>query len=167
MQQKIKTYSQSLLIHGDSHQVFQFMDDLAKTGMHMTKRSMMMMGSKLTLEDITQSGTGIGSTFHWYGKMMGMKIDFTETITEWKVDQSKKWDTIGDAKLIIFSWYQMGFDLKPFGKDTEATLWIKYKTPKGWFDLLLSVLFAKWYCRWCINNMLQDTKAHVEEHSKY
>lgn len=62
MKTAIKTYSQRLLIQGDSHRVFSFMDDLAKTGMHMTKPSMMMMGSKLTLEDITKSGTGIGST---------------------------------------------------------------------------------------------------------
>lgn len=165
MKTGIKTFSRSLLIHGSAHAVFAFMDDLAKTGMHMTKRSMMMMGSKLTLQDITNTGTGTGSTFRWYGKMMGMKMDFTETVTEWNAGKSKKWETTGDAKLIIFSWYQMGFDLKPVGSDTEATLWIKYKRSDGWFYRLLSVLFANWYCRWCLENMLGDTKAHVENRS--
>jgi hypothetical protein len=160
--ENIKTSSRSLLIHGSAHAVFAFMDDLAKTGMHMTRRSMMMMGSKLTLEDLTGNGTGTGSTFRWYGKMMGMNMDFTETVTQWIQDKSKKWETIGDAKLIIFSWYEMGFDLKPEGNNTSATLYIKYKRPKGWFYRLLSVLFANWYCRWCIENMLNDTKAHVE-----
>ncbi|TND07204.1 MAG: hypothetical protein FD123_3349 [Bacteroidetes bacterium] len=167
MDATVKTFSRNLLIHGNPHSVFSFMDDLAKTGMHMTKRSMMMMGSKLTLEDITNSGTGVGSTFRWYGKMMGMKMDFTETVTEWVADKSKKWETISDAKVILFSWYQMGFELESKGKDTEATLWIKYKKPKGWFYRLLSVLFAKWYCRWCLENMLGDTKKHVEPENKH
>lgn len=147
----------------DPHSIFLFMDDLAKTGMHMTKRSMMMMGSKLTLEDLSKEGTGVGSTFRWNGKMMGMKMDFTETITEWIADKSKKWETIGDAKLIIFCWYQMGFDLQSKGNNTEATLWIKYKMPNEWYYKILSFLFAKWYCRWCLENMLNDTKTNTEK----
>lgn len=163
MDEITKTYSASLTIHSDAKTVFAFMDDLAKTGMHMSERSMMMMGSKLTLQDISKSGTGIGSTFRWYGKMMGMKMDFTETVTEWNPAKSKKWETIGNPRLIIFSWYQMGFDLHAIGNETKATLWIKYKRPQGWFYYILSVLFAGWYCRWCIGNMLHDTKKHVEQ----
>jgi hypothetical protein len=162
MKTEIKSYSRMLLIHGNQHNVFSFMDDLAKTGMHMTESSMMMMGSKLTLVDLTSNGTGVGSTFRWYGKMMGMKIDFTETVTEWIRDKSKKWETIGDVKIILFSWYQMGFDLEKKGNDTQAILWIKYKRPSGWFYRLLSFLFAKLYCRWCLENMLADTKSHIE-----
>lgn len=163
MKTEIKTFTRSLIIHGSTHAVFTFMDDLAKTGMHMTKRSMMMMGSKLTLEDLTKDGTGVGSTFRWYGKMMGMKMDFTETVTEWVKDQSKAWETIGDARVILFSWYRMSFGLQPQGANTLATLSISYKKPRGWFYKLLSFLFAKWYCRWCLDNMLNDTKAHAEK----
>ena len=165
MKTEIKTYSRNLLMHANAHSIFSFMDDLAKTGMHMTESSMMMMGSKLTLEEITKNLSGVGATFRWYGKMMGMKMDFTETVTKWEKDKSKTWETIGDAKIIIMSWYNMNFELQPQGNDTLAVLSISYKKPKGWFYKLLSFLFAKWYCRWCLNNMLNDTKAHVEKNN--
>lgn len=162
-----KIYTRSQRIMGNPHTIFLFMDDLAKTGMHMSERSLMMMGSKLTLEDITKSGTGVGSMFRWYGNMMGMKIDFTETVTESVIGKSKKWETIGDAQVILFSWYQMGFELEPESSTrcTNVRLWIRYKKPKTWFYRLLSFLFAKWSCRWCLKNMLEDTKDHVEKHS--
>jgi len=92
-------------------------------------------------------------------------MDFTETVTKWEKDKSKTWETIGDAKIIIMSWYNMNFELQPQGNDTLAVLSISYKKPKGWFYKLLSFLFAKWYCRWCLNNMLNDTKAHVEKNN--
>lgn len=158
----VKNYSRSILIHGNPHNVFLFMDDLAKTGMHMTESSMMMMGSKLTLEEVSKNKSGVGSTFRFYGKMMGMKIDFTEAVTEWVQDKSKAWEIIGDAKIIIMSWYRMNFDLKPQGNDTLAVLSISYKRPRGWFYKTLSFLFGKLYCWWCLRNMLNDTKTHVE-----
>ena len=94
---------------------------------------------------------------------MGMKIDLTETVTEWVRDKKKTWETIGDAEIIIFSWYRMSIELQPVGKNTLASISITYKKPNGWFYRLLSFLFAKWYCHWCLDNMLKDTKAHVEK----
>lgn len=171
METNIKLYSQQQRIRGNPHDVFAFMDDLAKTGMHMTKRSWMMMGSKLTLEEISGKHKGVGSAFRWFGKMMGMEIDFTETVTEWKQDQSKKWETLDGAKIILFSWYQMGFEIElaPNGHCSDVTLWIKYKKPVGWFDRLLSFFFARFYCRWCLDSMLRDTKQHIESmvHTPY
>ena len=58
------------------------MDDFSKTGMHMRKSSVMMMGSKLTLEQLSTKVTGIGSSYRWYGKMMGMAMDFSEIVTK-------------------------------------------------------------------------------------
>lgn len=129
----------------------------------MTESSMMMMGSKLTLEEISKKPSGVGSTFRWHGNMMGMKMDFTETVTEWVQDKSKAWEIIGEAKIIIMSWYRMNFELKPEGNDTLAVLSISYKRPERGFYKLLSFLFGKLYCWWCLRNMLNDTKAHVEK----
>lgn len=52
MNDDIKLYERHKRIRGEPHDTFLFMDDLAKTGMHMSKRSVMMAGSKLTLVDI-------------------------------------------------------------------------------------------------------------------
>jgi len=33
--------------------------------------------------------------------MMGMTIDFSETVTKWRPDKFKEWETAGEAKIII------------------------------------------------------------------
>ncbi|QEM07131.1 hypothetical protein DIU31_027840 [Mucilaginibacter rubeus] len=103
----MKTKSKSVLINSTPEKVFNQMDDFSKTGMHMSESSMMMMGSKLRLEQISSNPTGLGAAYRWYGKMMGMTIDLNETVTKWQPPQLKEWETTGEAKIIIMSWYRM------------------------------------------------------------
>ena len=139
------------------------MDDFSKAGMHMSESSMMMMGSKLKLEQLSPNATGIGATYRWHGKMMGMTIDFTEIVTKWQPVKHKEWETTGEAKIIIMSWYRMGFEITPDGNGANAKLFISYRSPQKWYYKVLSFLFSKWYCNWCLNNMLNDTKNALEE----
>ena len=143
-------------------QVFKCIDDLGVTGMHMTQSSMMMMGSKLNLEFLTENHTGLGSKYRWTGKIMGMAMDFTVEVTKWIPPKEKIWETIGDTKLIIYSWYRMHLLVLPVLNGCKAELSISYEKPKGFFNKILSFLFADWYCRWCLKNMLNDTKTVLE-----
>jgi hypothetical protein len=59
----MKTKSKSILIYSTPEKVFQQMDDFSKTGMHMTESSMMMMGSKLTLEKLSANASGVGASY--------------------------------------------------------------------------------------------------------
>ena len=158
----MKTKSKSILIHSTPEKVFQQMDDFSKTGMHMSKSSMMMMGSKLKLEQLSPNPTGIGASYRWYGKMMGMTMDFSETVTKWEQNKLKEWEIVGDAKIIIMSWYRMWFEISPSENGTNAKISISYLPPKEWYYKILSFFFAKWYCNWCLNNMLNDTKKSIE-----
>ena len=158
---KIKT--KNIFIHSTPEKVFAQMDDFSKTGMHMSESSLMMMGSKLKLEQLSPNSTGVGAKYRWYGKMMGMTMDFSETVTRWQAPQLKEWETFGDAKMIIMSWYRMWFEITPAEKGTIAKLSISYLPPKEWFYKILSFFFAKWYCNWCLNNMLNDTKKELEK----
>ena len=158
----MKTKSKSIFIHSTPEKVFQQMDDFSKTGMHMSESSMMMMGSKLTLEQLSQQATGVGAKYRWYGKMMGMIMDFSETVTKWQPNKLKEWETVGDAKIIIMSWYRMWFEIVPAKNETIAKISISYLPPKEWYYKILSFFFAKWYCNWCLNNMLNDTKNNLE-----
>ena len=99
--------TKSILIHSSPEKVFSQMDDFSKTGMHMSESSMMMMGSKLKLEQLSINPTGVGASYRWYGKMMGMTMDFSETVTKWQSPKIKEWETVGEAKIIIMSWYRM------------------------------------------------------------
>ena len=162
----MKTKSKSILIRYSTGVVFKQMDDFSKTGMHMSESSMMMMGSKLKLEQLSTNATGVGASYRWYGKMMGMTMDFRETVTKWQPPKIKEWETVGEAKIIIMSWYRMWFEITPAENGTIAKLSISYLLPKGWFYKILSFFFAKWYCNWCLNNMLNDTKKELEKNSK-
>ena len=156
------TKFKTILIHSTPEKVFQQMADFSKTGMHMSESSMMMMGSKLKLEQLSPNPTGIGASYRWYGKMMGMTMDFSETVTKWEQNKLKEWEIVGDAKIIIMSWYRMWFEISPSENGTNAKISISYLPPKEWYYKILSFFFAKWYCNWCLNNMLNDTKKSIE-----
>ncbi len=147
--------------------VFECLDNLGVTGMHMTKSSTMMMGSKLDLKFLTENHTGLGTKYRWTGKMVGIKMDFTVEVTKWMPGEEKTWETIGDPKLIIYSWYQMHLLLTKIPNGTIAKLSISYERPSGFFYNLISFLFADWYCRWCLKNMLDDCKKTLLKKAKH
>ena len=45
----------------------------------MSESSMMIIGSKLILEQLSPNQTGVAAKYHWRGKMMEMTIDLSET----------------------------------------------------------------------------------------
>ncbi len=154
----MKTLSRTTTYPFYSDIVFQCLDNLGVTGMHMTQSSMMMMGSKLDLMFLSENHTGLGTKYRWTGKMMGMKMDFTVEVTKWIPWEEKTWETIGSPKLIIYSWYQMHLLLTKIQNGTTAQLSISYRKPDGVFYKIISFLFADWYCKWCLKNMLEDAK---------
>ena len=152
----MKTLKRIEKYQANSEKVFQCIDDLGVTGMHMTKSSMPMMGGKLDLNFLTTNHTGLGSKYQWTGKIVGMSMDFTVEVTKWVKDKEKIWETIGDPKMIIYSWFRMNLEISTSLDDTQAELSISYEKPSGWFKRLLSFFLADWYCMWCLKNMLDD-----------
>lgn len=159
----MKTFQKTTIIHSTPEKVFSQLDDFSKTGMHMSQSSMMMAGGKLKLEQLSTNSIGVGSKYRWYGKMMGMTIDFSETVTKWQPPVLKEWETIGETKIIIMSWYRMWFEIFSQKKGTSVRLSISYLPPQHWFYKIISFFFAKWYCNWCLNNMLNYSKINLEK----
>ena len=155
---KIKIVTRKSIIKGSPGEVFTFMDDIGNTGMHMTKKNAPMMGSKLTIEWLTEHKTGPGAKYRWRGKVMGMKMDFTVEVTKWIHGEEKVWETTGDAKMIVLEWYRMYLIITPQADGTaQAELGIYYTKSKGSF---LGFLLAKRYSVWCVKSMLKDTRNH-------
>ena len=100
----MKTLSRTEAYQSTPEKVFQCLDDLGITGMHMTKSSTPMMGGKLNLEFLTPHHTGLGSKYRWTGNVMWMKMNFTVEVTNWIQGKEKTWETIGEARVIIYSW---------------------------------------------------------------
>lgn len=141
-------------------EVFAFMDNIDNTGMHMTKSNAQMMGSKLNLEWLTEHKTGLNTKYRWTGKVLGMKMKFTAIVTQWDPGKSKTWETIGEAKMIVISWYRMYLDLTPNEDGTTSAklgiLYTKTKNPLGF-------LLGRRYSVWCVKSMLKDTKKHFKD----
>jgi len=162
----MKTLNRIETYNATPEKVFQCLDDLGVTGMHMTKSSMPMMGGNLNLEFITSHQTGLGSRYRWTGNVMWMKMDFTVEVTKWTQGKEKTWETIGEPEVIIYSWYRMNLFVNAIPGGTEAQLSISYKNPHRLFHKILSFLFADWYCRWCLKQMLGDAKTSLEQTRK-
>ena len=146
-------------------EVFQCLDDLGVTGMHMTRSSPMMFGTKLHLQFLTDNHKGPGTKYRWTGKMMGVRMDSTVEVTRWLPGEEKIWETVGKTRLIIYSWFRMHLKLKKVSEDnTLANLVISYKRPEGTFYKVLSLLFADWYCKWCLRHILKDCKAKMKNY---
>lgn len=158
----MKTLSKTELFNASPDQVFDVLDDLGVTGAHMTLSSMMMMGSKLNLEFLTSFRRGLGTKYHWFGKMMGLTMDFTVLVTKWVDGIEKVWGTVGKSKLIIYSGFEMSLQVLPDGNSTKAVLSISYTKPEPLVQRILCFLFADWYCNWCLRKMMNDARQILE-----
>jgi hypothetical protein len=159
----MKTKTKVTVIDATPEVVFAYMDNLSNTGMHMTEKSSMMMGSKLQLEQLSENATGPNAKFRWFGKMMGFTLDFTVVVTNWIKSREKIWETVGDAKMIIMKWYRMHLVISPEGKNTRVELSIAYLKPGNIFFRIIALLLGPLYANWCLNNMLNDSKKSLEK----
>lgn len=154
----MKTIERTKVYKATLEEVFNCLDDLSVTGMHMTQSSMPMMGGKMNLEFLSEHKTGLGTKYRWTGTVCGMMLDFTVQVTNWVKGREKTWETVGASKMIIYSWFQMHLYVEKAREGSMAHLSISYKRPKGSFERLLSFFLADWYGRWCLNNMLNDAE---------
>ncbi len=157
----MKTLTESVVIGAPAHQVFAFMDDVKNVGFHMSGRSSMpMMGSRLEIAILSPQSTGVGATYRMWGRMMGLTIDFSETVTKYIAGREKVWETIGEPKLLIMSSYVMRVAVNPLSLSScRLTISLTYAPPRSIFWRFVSALVGDWYARWCLKSMCQDAKA--------
>lgn len=157
----MQTIEQTKQFQAAPDAVFDCLDDLGVSGMHMTQSSMPLMGGKMHLEFLSEHRTGPHTRYRWTGKVLWMPLDFTVEVTQWIRGQEKIWQTTGPAQLILYSWFQMALRLVPAGRGCVARLSIRYKKPRGLVNQLLCFLVGRWYGRWCLSNMLNDAEKRL------
>ncbi|HET9745793.1 MAG TPA: SRPBCC family protein [Chitinophagaceae bacterium] len=162
----MKTIERSKIYQASPEEVFDCLDDLSVTGMHMTKSSMPMMGGKMNVELLSPHQKGLNTKYRWTGKVLWMVLDFTVHVTEWIRGREKSWETVGVARMIIMSWFKMNLKVEGNNQQSTAHLSINYEKPRGFFNRMLSFLLAGWYSRWCLNNMLNDAARKLAHVSK-
>jgi uncharacterized membrane protein len=68
------TMERSVGINAPADRVFAYVDDIRNLARHMSEGgSMAMMGSRLKLDILSPNPTGIGATYRYSGRMMGLE----------------------------------------------------------------------------------------------
>ena len=156
--------SRSATIAAPAELVFDYVDDIRNLARHMSEaRSMPMMGSKLKLEILTSNATDVGATYRYSGSMMGLVIDFSETVTKYVLGREKTWRTIGTPQLLIVERYEMGVVVEPISESiSRLTISFDYDLPRSGVWRLVGRLLAGSYARWCLDSMISGTKQDLE-----
>lgn len=123
--------SRSATIEAPAERVFAYVDDIRNLARHMSERgSMPMMGSKLSLDIVTAAQTGLGATYRYNGRIMGLAIDFSETVTRYEAGREKIWRTIGEPRLLIIDSYEMAVRVEALTDvASRLTFSIDYQLP--------------------------------------
>ena len=95
----------------------------------MGESSVMMMGSRMSIDIDADGGRVIGSKIRMQGRMMGIPLSLEEVITERQVPSRKVWETIGTPNLLVVAHYRMGFELTRTGDSSLVRIFIDYSLP--------------------------------------
>jgi len=140
--------------------VFAYLDDPKSLAAHMGESSMMMMGSRMSIDVDADGGRVVGSKVRMDGRMMGIPLSLEEVITERQLPTRKVWETIGAPTLLIIAYYRMGFELTRKGDASQVRVFIDYSlpalAPASWLGRLLGGVYA----RWCTKQMADDAGRH-------
>jgi Polyketide cyclase / dehydrase and lipid transport len=146
------------LVAASPDAVFAHLDDQTRLAAHMSRRSWMMGGGRMTYEFDQEHGQAVGSHIRMGGSAFGIGLALDEVVTERNPPTRKAWRTVGKTRLIVVGGYTMGFDLAPANPGTRVEVWIDYALPRTgigrWFPSLSDA-----YARWCVQQMVRDTVA--------
>lgn len=156
--------SRTTEIAASAERVFDYVDAIRNLARHMSeRRSMAMMGSKLKLEIQSPGATGIGATYRYSGRMMGLDLDFSEIVTRYVPGREKVWHTVGAPRLLIIESYEMAVAVVPEASSTSRlTIRIDYELPRTGIWKLMGRLLAPSYAGWCLSSMVDGTKSDLE-----
>lgn len=156
-------HQKEAVIPAPQAEVFAYLDDQTRLAAHMEKRSMMMLGGRMTYEFDASKGRAVGSVIRMGGSFLGLSLFVEEVVTERTPPARKTWETRGPQRLLIIGSYVMGFETGPVGERTKARLFIDYRLPSSLMGRWLGLLFARFYARWCVSRMLDDASQHFQK----
>jgi hypothetical protein len=140
-------------------QLFDYLDDQAKLSAHMNKRSWRMGWGKFQVATDQSRGRAVGSHIVLDGRVLGIRFHLNEVVTERVPPLHKRWETVGEPRLLVIGGYRMGFEVTPAGTDSGIRVAIEYDLPGRGPSRLLGKLFGRAYARWCTRRMVLDAQA--------
>lgn len=148
------------IITASQAEVFAYLDDQTRLAAHMGKRTMMMLGGRMTYQFDAAQGRAVGSVIRMGGSFLGLLLAVEEVVTERTPPSTKHWETRGPQRLLVMGSYVMGFVTRGVGPGTEVRVFIDYRLPSGLAGRWLGRVFAPIYARWCVSRMVEDASQH-------
>ena len=148
------------IIKASQVEVFAYLDDQTRLAAHMEKRSMMMLGGRMTYEFDAAKGRAVGSVIRMGGSFLGISLFVNEIVTERIPPTHKRWKTRGPQRMLVIDSYVMGFETRLIGEGTGVRVFIDYQLPPNLPGRWLGLLFAPVYARWCVSRMVKDVSRH-------
>ena len=167
MQAQTYHHQKEVIIPAPQAEVFAYLDDQTRLAAHMEKRSMMMLGGRMTYELDSGQGRAVGSVIRMGGYFLGLSLVVVEVVTERTPPASKTWETRGPQRLLIIESYVMAFEARRVTEGTSARVCIiDYRLPTTLPGRWLGLLFAGFYARWCVSRMLDGASRHFSNEAE-
>jgi hypothetical protein len=160
MQPKIYHDQSEAIIKAPQVELFAYLDDQTRLAAHMKKRSMMMLGGRMTYEFDAAKGRAVGSVIRMGGSFLGISLSVAEIVTERTPPARKLWEPRGPQRMLVIDSDVMGFETRLIGEGTGVRVFIDYQLPPGLPGRWLGLLFAPLYARWCVSRMVKDVTRH-------
>ena len=153
----MRHFEKTLVVPASPEEIFTFVDDHRNFSSHMNKSSWIMAGSRLETKIDEGHGQKIGSHIKMDGTILGIKLFLDEVITKYEPPIRKEWQTVGELNLLVIGHYKLGLEIASDKNYSILKIYIDYNLPKGFATKLLGLVFADFYAKWCVHQMLQDT----------
>lgn len=134
--------------------LFNFLDDHRNLAAHMTTQSRMMAGGSMRFDFDPEGGRAVGSRIRMGGRVFGIRLEASETVTERVPPLRKAWQTEGEPRLLVIGAYRMGFEIEPEGIGTRLRVFVDYDLPP-WPWRLAGLLLGGFYAKWCTRSMVR------------
>ena len=138
--------------------LFELLDDQARLSAHMTKRSWKMGWGKADVLLDQKRGQAIGSHILLRGRAFGIPLFLDEVVTLREPPLRKRWETVGEPRLVVIGSYAMGFEIQETEADSLLRVAIDYELPRSGLSRWLGRMFSTSYAKWCTKKMVQDAQ---------
>lgn len=139
-------------------QLFSVLDEQFRLSAHMSKRSWKMGWGKMDVVLDAQGGQAVGSHIGLHGRVFGVALSLDEVVTLRDPPYRKRWETVGEPRLLVIGAYTMGFEILPQPSTTRICVSIDYNLPRAGLPRILGFVLGKSYARWCIRKMVRDAQ---------
>lgn len=148
----------AVLVAASPDTLFDYLDDPARLGSHMEKRSWRTGGARMAYQFDAARGRSIGSEIRLVGDVLGLTLAVSEVVTERAPPRLKVWQTIGTPRLWAIGHYRMGFEITTAGNQARLRVFIDFQ-PGPIRPVSLATWLARFYARWCVGQMARDAQA--------